>query len=131
MLLGGAVAREHDLERLPAHDGAKHREKRLADRTGRREEEEERAPARTTDRDRAAAEVRRRHDRRHLPDRRPADGHEGADRRDAFVEDADLTGERDDHAGEHEHEDPEDDVRDEERLGHASSRRAARRSTAA
>ena len=47
---------------------------------------------------------------------------ERAGRRDALVEHADLPRERDDDAGEHDHRDPEDDVRDDERLGH---RRAA------
>ena len=131
VLFPWAIAGEDDVEpgSLGTDDRAQHGEERLADRAGRREEEEERAPPIGTDSPHVARRPRqvfRVDDRAHLADGRSSPHHERARGRHPLVEHPDLAHERHHHAGEQDHGHPQDDVRYEERLRHAPPRSRAR-----
>jgi hypothetical protein len=85
------------------------------------------------DGERAAREIGHGDDGCGVADARPARHHERADREDALVQHADLADERHHHGREHDDRDPQEHVRDEQRLVHrdaptaADARRAAAR----
>jgi len=94
-----AIAGQHHVQPgFALANGRKHRQQLLADRTGRRQEEDQGVFRRNrTDLHQAAGQARQVEGGRHLAQLRPAVIDHGADGRDTFEQDADLAGQGEDH----------------------------------